>query len=259
MSDSPDVLELALKKFTPEQIGMTVTPSFRFACEVHCASKNLTYTDMVYVKDLAVFRDYEDNFADVIEVSLMVPLGTFLYEVYDSLENLEITLKELTQFYQAAKAKTDTQPFVKTTRYKAIYLKDKNTAIPNTRSMSKDDLNQRLPVAVVFQLIEKPAEALRIKTTGGSFSCGVTGVTPEQFLRTTFSQESNKILIDNQPPIDVFDIVKFDNTQPIKQLVIPSYTRLIELPDYLQEKLGGIYNDGLSCYVQTVMIKAGEF
>jgi hypothetical protein len=214
---------------------------------------------MVYVKDLAVFRDYEDNFADVIEVSLMFPMGTFMYDVYDNLENIEITLKELTQFYEEPKARTETKPYVKTTRYKAIYLKDKNTAIPNTRSMSRDDLNQRLPVVVMFQLIEKSAEALRIKTVGGSFTSGKTGVTAEQFLRTTFSQESNKILIDNQPPIDVFDIAKFDNTEVVKQLLIPSHTRLIELPDYLQEKLGGIYNDGLSCYVQTVMKKPGEY
>lgn len=259
MSDSVDVFELALKKFTPAEIGVTISNTFRFTCEVHCATKNLTYADMVYMKDLAVFRDYEDNFADVIELSLMFPMGTFMYDVYDGMENLEITLKELTQFYEAAAARTDTKPYVKTTRYKAVYLKDKNKAIPNTRAMSRDDLNQRLPVVVMFQLIEKPAEAMRIKTTGGSFSCGNGGVTAEQFLRNTFSEESNKILVDNQPPIDVFDIAKFDNTGAVKQLLIPSHTRLVELPDYLQEKLGGIYNDGISCYVQTVMSKPGEY
>ena len=258
MSDNPDVLALALKKFTPQEIGVTVSNTFRFACEVHCAKKNLTYRDTVYVKDLAVFRDYEDNFADVIEISLMFPMGTFMYDVYDDLENVEITLKELTQFYEEPKARVETKPQVKLTRYKAIYLKDKNKAIPNTRAMSRDDLNQRLPIVVMFQLIEKPVEAMRIKTTGGSFYCP-GGVTAEQFLRTTFSQESNKILVDNRKPIDVFDIVKFDNTEAIKHILIPTHTRLIELPDYLQEKLGGIYNDGLACYVQCVMTKPGEY
>lgn len=259
MSDTVDVIELATKKFTPAEIGCAISNTFRYTCEVHCATKNLTSGDQVFLVDKAVFRDYEDNFADVIQISLSFPMGTFMYDVYDSLENLEITLKELSQFYKSAGAKSDTSPHSKTTRYKAIFLKDKNTALPTTRSVSRSDMNQQLPVVVVFQLIEKAAEAIRIKTTDGSFSDKKNGITREQFLRTTMSQEISKILVDNQPPIDVFDIAKFDNNERLMHLLIPTNTRLVELPDYLQEKLGGIYNDGLSCYVQTVMQKPGEY
>lgn len=259
MSDGPNVIELATKKFTPEEIGVTISPTFRFTCEVHCPTKNLSYADQVFMIDKCVFRDYEDNFADVIELSLSFPMGTFLYDVYDHLENIDITVKQLTQFYKAAASKTDTSPHVRTTRYKAVFLKDKNKTLPTSRAMARSDLNQQLPIVVVFQLIEKPADAIRIKTTGGSFSKGTGGVAPEPFLRGVFSEELNRIKVDGQPAVDVFDIAKFDNTEKIKHLLIPSHKRLVELPDYLQEKLGGIYNDGLSCYVQFVMSKPGEY
>lgn len=259
MSDTVDVIELATKKFTPAEIGCAVSNTFRFTCEIHCANKNLTFADQVFMVEQAVFRDYEDNFADVIQVSLSIPMGTFMYDVYDSLENLEITIKKITQFYKDSGAKSETTPHTKITRYKAVFLKDKNSSLPNTRTASRSDMNQQLPVVVIFQLIEKSAEAIRIKTTGGSFSDKQSGITMEQFLRTTMSQELRKILVDNQPAIDAFDIAKFDNNERVKQVLIPSHKRLVELPDYLQEKLGGVYNDGLSCYVQTVMKKPGEY
>lgn len=260
MSDTPNLLELAMKKFTPEEVGCTLVQTFRYTCEIHTPKKNLTHADLVYFVQKTVSRDYEDNFGDVIEVQLSIPMGTFMYDVYDELENVEITLKQLTQFYKDKRPRHEsTPPHIHTVRYKAIFLQDKNNTLPSSRTISRADMDNQMPMVVTFQLIEKSVEAIRIKTTGGSFSNGQEGVKPEQFIRTVMSHEIDKILIDGKPPIDLFDVVKFDNEEKIKHILIPSHTRLMEVPDYIQEKLGGIYNDGLSCYIQEVMTKKGEW
>lgn len=255
----PDMMAIATNKFSPEQLGRSYNKTFRFACEVHCENKNLSIADQVFLVDFVTFRDYEENFADVNEVNISFPVGTFMYDVWDSLDNVEITIKKITQFYSEEGPRSESKPIVDLRRYKAVFLSDKNKAIPSTRSASKSDLNQQLPLVVTFQLIDKAAEAVRIKTTGGSFSDGKNGVSPEQFLRNVLSHEVNKILVDGKAPVDVISVAKADNTEKLPRLLVPAYTRVVELTDYVQETMGGLYNDGAACYVQTVMPQFGEY
>ena len=258
-SDSNALMDLVYDHFTSNSVGCTVSSSFKFSVEVQTSKGSLTASDQIYVVDYAVFRDYEDNFADVIELSLSFPMGTFMYDVYDDLENLEITVKRKTQFYKDAGSKQEVARHPHIERYKAIFLVDKNAALPTTRSVAKSDMNQQIPIVVVFQLIEKSAEAIRIKTTGGSFSDKNNGVGAEQFMRTVLSTEVGKITVDGNPAVDAFRITPFDSAETTKQIVIPTGTRVVELADYLQEHLGGLYNDGVSLYSQRVCSAYGEF
>lgn len=256
---SLDIMATATKKFTDKEIGLTTSKTFRFAVEIHTDRGNFSAKDRVFLKDLAIFRDYEDNFADLIEISLMIPLGTLLYDIYDQSDNLEITVKKFTQFYTALGPKSESAPHVYTERYKAVYLSDKNQALPTTRSSTRDDLNQRMPVAVVFQLIHKSAEAIRLKTTDGVFSGSGKKISAEQLLRNILSTEVEKIRIDNRPPVDMVSIKTPDSKELFASVIVPESKRVVEVPDFLQEKLNGVYNDGMGFYVQPYMTKPGEY
>lgn len=235
--------------FGPTNKERNSTPFFQSSITLHTPSSDITQDKGIYLSTLVIDRDYENNIGDYMEASVVIPLGTFMYDVYDYLENIELTIRTRKQFNREDKnTKFDRQP-VSTERYKAVYLKDKNKSIPNAKEMSKEDYNQRLPVIIVLQLIDRSVEATRIKTTSSSFSMEGE-VKATAMLRNILSKETANIMVDNKLPVDFIQVEDPDNEEPLNNIVIPSFTRIVEVPDYIQERSTGCYNDGLGCYIQ---------
>lgn len=231
--------------------------SFGFQVVLHTPNHDLSYKDRIALREMIIVRDYVEGIGDHIEVRVAIPMGTFLYRVYDFLENFEITLRvqkqsgDTSKLNAAAGIRTTT-PIKSTTRYKAVYLVDKNGQIPNNRIMSEEDMNQRPPVVVTFQLIDRTVEVLRVKTIpGGTFSS--VGGRINDFIGMLFSQEANNVLIEGLPCLDIVTTQPAPADSPnVGSLTLPSFSRLVEIPDYLQEKSVGVYNAGLGCYIQKV-------
>lgn len=235
--------------FAPTVTERKATPYFQSSMTLHTPNKDLTSSDGIYLSSLVVHRDYVENIGDYIHASVVIPLGTFMYDVYDYLENIEVTIRKRKQFNRLDKnSKNDRHP-ISVERYKAVFSKEKNAAVPNTKEMSKEDYNQRLPITLSLQLMDRSVEAIRIKTTSSSFSME-GDVKATSMLRNILSKETANILVDNKLPIDFIQVDDPDNKAPLNNVVIPSYTRIVEIPDYIQERSTGCYNDGLGCYIQ---------
>lgn len=221
---------------------------FSISAKLHTVDKDLDSGDGVILNDISIMRDYVENISDYIEVSLSIHLGTFIYDVYPYLDNIEFTLITHKQLYQGKK------PIIHTERYKAVYVLEKNNNIPTTPNQSKADLDQNLPVVITLQLLDRSVETLRIKTTQGNFDKVINpknkDMSTKAFLKSIISEEANKILIENKPPLDNISIEDPDNTEPLKAITIPSNTRIIELPEYIQNKNVGMYNAGIGNYIQ---------
>lgn len=226
-------------------------PYFDVEVKVHTEEKDLDVTDNVTLSELYIIRDYVNNISDYIEAQIVFPFGTFVYDVYPYLDNVEITLITTKQRY---KGKT---PHKEKERYKAVYLLDKNPDIPSTINLNKSDLNQYSPISIRFQLLDRATETLRIKTTIGNYDPVVNAnsdMSIKAFLKSVISEEANKILIENKPALDAIYIEEPNNKEPLKSITIPSYTRIVELADYIQTKNVGIYNAGVGCYIQKVAL-----
>lgn len=237
----PDISDI-LAKHENEYRGY-----FLFETKLHTEEKDLDYTDGVLLNDIYIVRNYLENIADYVEIKLSIPLGTFLYDVYPYLDNIEVTIITTKQLNK------NKQPVEIKERYKAVYLLDKNSKYPNTIPYSKNDLNNQLPAVITLQLLDRSVETLRIKTTQGNFDKSINknkDMKPTTFLKTIISEEANKILIENKPCLDSIDIEPADNTDELKSITIPSYTRIVELPTLIQEKNIGIYNGGIGIYIQ---------
>lgn len=221
-----------------------------FNCEVkvHTVDKDLDYRDGVVVNTIKIFRDYVGRMSDYIEIELSVLLGTYVYDIYPYLTNMEVSLYLTRQSY------VDGSPVNIEERYKAIFLVEKNTSIPTKTSLSKDNLNQNLPIVLTLQLLDRSSETLRIKTLQGSFDKIINpknkDMKPEVFLKSLISEHVNKVLVENKPAIDKLSIETVDNLTSLKSITIPSGTRLVELSDYLQTKSSGLYNGGVGTYIQ---------
>lgn len=236
--DISDILENQKEKYNP---------LFSYETKLHTTDKDLDYTDGIVLVDIYILRDYVSNISDYIEIKVSIPVGTFLYDVYDYLDNIELTLITTKQLHK------DGEPVSVIERYKAVYILEKNMSVPNTIKQTKEDLNNQMPLVITLQLLDRSVETIRIKTTSGNFDMGINknkDMGAATFLKSLISEQANKILIENKPSLDGMDIEEPDNTDSLKAITIPSFTRIIELPDLLQDKNIGVYNGGIGCYIQ---------
>lgn len=222
-------------------------PGFLFEVILHTEKKDLTNVDGILINNIYIIRDYITNISDYIEINLTIPFGTFIFDVYDYLDNIEVSLIATKQLYKNKK------PVKVKEKYKAVYLLDKNTIIPNMSNYSKEDLNQRLPLVITLQLLDRSVETLRIKTTQGNFDKILNknnDMSIKTYLKSVISEQCNKILIENKPCVDFIYIEEPDNKDDLKSITLPSGTRVIEIADYIQENNIGIYNAGIGTYIQ---------
>jgi len=219
-------------------------PSIEMEVKIHTELKDLNVNDGISLDEVFIFRDYVNNVTDYIELTVKIRIGTYIHDIYDYLDNIEISLIYHDQLYKNKK------PIKKVDRYKAIYLIDQNKNIPTILNGTKEDLEYIAPITVKFQLLDRSVEAIRIKTTQGVFSDINGKSTITNFLTTVISDQCNKIRIENKPVIDGIEIEKPDNISPLTSVTIPSGTRIIDLPSYYQNKSHGVYSSDIGTYIQ---------
>jgi len=222
------------------------TSIFNFKIKIHTEKKDLDITNGIFLISLDIIRDFVNNISDYIEATISIPFGTFMFDIYDYLDNIEITLIYNRQLYN------ENKPIEVIERYKGIFLLDKNPKLPNMTNYNKVDLNNQMPLSITFQLLDRSVETLRIKTLGGSFDKVLNNNKSNKidvFLKSIISEQANKILIENKPCLENIFIEKIDNNEELKNITIPSNTRVIEIPNYIQNKNIGIYNGDIGIYI----------
>ena len=231
----------------PYDSSKEYNPYFIATAKIHTVEKDIGVESNVIVHSLKIERDYIENLHDYMELQLLIPPGVFFYDIYDYLNNLEVTLSLSKQLSDRG------VPNIVSERYRAIYPLDKNKNYPNIQSQKREDLNQLTPFVVTLQLVDRSAEALRIKTTSGSFDPKIThnkDMSPSSVLKSIISTEASKILVENKPILDAIEIEPMENTEKLQAFILKSKTRVVELADYLQENNIGLYTGGVGSYLQ---------
>lgn len=106
------------------------------------------------------------------------------------------------------------------------------------------DLNNFLEVQ--FQLLDKSLEQLRMLSIGGIWR----GCTVGDFLRTTLTRYARAAVVDETLKVVGVDMVPPSNQAIRDHVIIPHGTKLMEVPDYVQQQCGGIYSTGLGSYLR---------
>ena len=223
-------------------------PYFMYTLKLHTVDKDLGPEDNIVLHSIKIERNYLDNIHDYIEIEALIPQGVFFTDIYDYLNNMEATLI-------CAKQLSDSEdsPVMVSERYRLIYPLDKNREYPNLVSQLPGDLNNLPPIRVVFQLVDRAAEALRIKTVSGSFDPKITknkDMSIKSVLKSIISSQANKILIENKPCLEAVYIEEPDNTEQLKAFTLNSGTRVVEVSDHIQESNLGLYLGGVGNYIQ---------
>ena len=232
----------------------TYTKTYHIEAYFHQTADDIGTPSALFLSDMVVIRDYENNFGDYIEITMMMPLGTFMYDIYPYIDNAEVSLRVRKQ--QQVQGKT---VYTKE-RYKCVYLADRNINIPTTLVGAASDLDITGLVPIRLQLVDRGLEVYRVKTTHGCYDSRIspTPITMKSVLNSILVSEASKITVERKPIIDRVNLEEPDNADIIQSLIIPSGTKVIELPVWLQEQNAGVYNGGIGAYIQPYYTEKGE-
>lgn len=218
--------------------------NFYWTAEVHINDDEI----LEPLKILAVtsMRDYVNSFADEVTVRLMFLKGKYARRIYPNRDNLQITLTK-TKIGEFSSEVYGDEDAVSSERFRAYLINPgpSPTEAQGRESLSEETLDASGVLEIDFQLINKNVEQLRITQTGGVF----INTKLDDLLSTLITTGSEKVKIDDGDIIDSVNILPISNKETKQQVVIPHGTLLVEVPGYLQSKIG-IYNSGLGSYIQ---------
>jgi hypothetical protein len=214
-----------------------------WTAEIHTPTETLLALKVLSVD---IVENYLEDFSDMVVLRVTMSAGKFAKRVYPNKSQLEITL------YKNPIGETssglDTNSGRESERYTAT-LFDRGSPVVegNGQNMpSEDSLDLTSIETLDFQLVSKAVEQIRMRTVGGNFRRD----TPENFLKAFILSETRKIQVDGAVMPNLVEMVPASNTAVREHFSIPDGTRLVDVPQYVQNNLGGIYSTGLGYYLK---------
>lgn len=223
---------------------------YKWRAEVVANGKTIPAMGMVSFHRL---RDYMKNYGDDDQLELVIPSGTFTYDIYPYRRNLKIRLYGTPQ--KEVVDGNDNRLPLKLMEFKAVTFDVSDESINQSSNNSRSKAAMDLSAAnrYTFQLIDPVLEQLRLLQIGGIFH----NQTPAELLRSLLTSYSLGLkLPEEQKPLGV-GLVTPTNLNRRQVIPIPHGTPLVDqagvqgLAKFLQFKEGGIYNGGIGCYYQT--------
>lgn len=202
---------------------------------------------------VSFLRDYLQHYAEDARIELMIPAGTFMYDIYPYRRDLKLRVYRYPQ--QELVDQENTTQAVLVTEYKAVLFDTNDPTVERNQmaASSKEGANMTTMSRYTFQLIDPVVEQLRLLQVGGTFR----GQVPGELLRTLLTHYSQQLKFPaDQKPLGV-GMVEPNNKEIRQTLLIPHATPLVDQADgtyglakFLQFKEGGIYNAGISAFYQ---------
>lgn len=212
----------------------------RWEAYIHLMDANMTILP-VRVLSVNTNRDYTNNYTDEINLEVAIPIGTYADIFYPNKLNLEVTLNSIPlNMIKGGPPKSF--------RYKAVVVDagQPRVSSPDMNGTGTATLDLTEVVTINLQLIPMSIYTLRTASAGVIFR----QEKPEDCLKTLLSSEIAKIKSDESQRILGVDMAKADNQETLEQMVVPHGTMLYDIPDTFQKLICGIYNNGLSQYIQ---------
>lgn len=213
------------------------------------ATLHIKGVDYGVLKVLSVdnIEDFEQNYAEVIMMRVMLLAGQYAFNIWPFQGKIDCTLSRSP--IQEASDSVNQDELVQTERYTAV-LRDTGAptlegANANMATIEKMDLSNM--VEVDFQLVNKSLEQQRTIAVGGNFrNCRTDDV-----VKAVLTVESKRVQDVEKVRIPKGVVmVPGSNATKRDHVEIPQGIRLVDVPAYVHQRCGGIYNSGLGYYLK---------
>lgn len=190
-------------------------------------------------------NDYEKSIMRESWARVVIPFGMWAKCIYPAREHLLCIVRRLalvnTTF--AIDEEEDIEEFI----FDVLLHTDETNSLSgidhNTTSRTDLDNNYQ-PCTVDLELLERSVEKVRKVTVGGIYR----NVTPEDLIKNVLNKFTEDLEIEGEPAINVISVVEAHNSDKREHILIPQGMPLLDVPNYIQDNCGGVYNTSLNCY-----------
>ncbi len=231
-------LDFELQRFLQKPIPREI----KVKAIIHTGEKDLV---PVKVVRFDISSNYEYFYKDEMSVTVSMMKGDLIFDVGPYQDDLRITIIE-ERYENGLYIPVDTM-------YRAYLLQEvpKRMQSSNSPTMNSQEAANLSELTVVgFSLEPVVMEYIDNSFTGTI----VKSVAPFRVLNTLFANAIDSIVVSDEERIKSIDMYAPSNLIPMSQMVIPDQTPIVELPDLLQNKLGGIYSTGLGFFIQNKVV-----
>ena len=191
---------------------------------------------------IEIVRDYEHSFSDKILIEIILPRSSYVNILYPNRDQLTVTLQRTAQG-ERIEGNTVSIPLVRS--YKGVLTDRISDEILSLKSNS--EVLERDLQTYYIQLIDKAAEVLLMKQVGGIYKDCVN----HELIQGVLTVVSGELELDETSSIYGVDVVEGDNLEIRSHTIVPQGTKVVDMPDYIQNYAGGVYATKLGYYLQT--------
>lgn len=215
----------------------------RWRCELLIDGEVITPQQLVSIETV---RQYVSTFADQTVICVQLLRSVLYHRVLPFKDDFKVTLykepvKEITTGEDYER-----EQIVRT--YRGILVDAHSEKISGTvQAVANEEDADRLGFEQVdIQLVDLALEQLQMKTVGGIYR----GMTTTEAVRGTLTRACGELNLDDAASVQGIDMVEGMNETVRDHIIVPSGTRVVDFPKYVQEHAGGIYGSGIGYYLQ---------
>ena len=205
------------------------------------------------IKSFTRTRDYVTNRSDVIMLECAVGAGTYQHKIQPAKNALTAVLYRIPINSDNNTVNTHQPQYVE--HYTAV-LVDSDVdyvANPDARNVDSETGDQTDQQLFTLQLIDQVLAPIRLTSISGIFPKTTVGKLLKVLMGQWVGGDEPPPVVDPTPktPKEVrgVDVVEPTNDRVFNHIIIPEGTRILDLPNYLQETYG-VYSGNISYYLQ---------
>lgn len=212
---------------------------------LHTPESDIT---LQFFESITYFRDYNSSVGDYIMVDFKVTVDMYKGYIEPYRDNMELTISGY--FGDGDGGGDDTTlewPYGD--RYKLVLINQRNTQGDKLDNLSASDMGIAGFKVVKAQCIPRELEMLRTVTTDGIIS----NTTIEDYLTWLYTIDDGKYgSVDGEAIKYTPSIYPPNNDNTLSNIFIPTGTKVMDVPTYLQEFCAGVYKGNIGTYYQKI-------
>jgi hypothetical protein len=189
--------------------------------------------------------DFEKTIMREVWLTCVIPFGMWAKCLFLARDHIQCTIRRvaLRGVTLDVNEEEDIDEFV----FDVLFHLDESNSIVGVdyNTVSRTDLdNNYMPATIKAELLDRSVEKVRKVTVGGNNR----NCKPADFIRNALAYYTKDLEVEGEPAVEVIDMVDPDNQDKRDHIIVQSGTPLLDLPSWVQNHCGGVYNTGLGCY-----------
>lgn len=194
---------------------------------------------------IATKRAFHNDYGDDIVVKVAMNAGTYHQKLFPNRRDLKAILYR--EPIEEVSPSTDLSRDIEAQEMRLTLMENNSAVMESNRKYVENinDTNTMDVMTVEFGLVDLTLEKIRQMTFDGIYR----NVTTWELIRHILTITSREVSDDLEIRVRGVDVYEPDNNEVKKNIIIPSGTRLTDVPYYLHDDVAGVYNTGFGYFL----------